>query len=257
MDDNNTNKEENSRAIKPPLGIFIVSPPIKTTYVVGESFDPTGMVVKANYADGTNQIVTLYLYSPNGPLTTSDINITISYLGKTATQPITVYPLPYLLIDHLPNKTTYIEGDDFEPFGMVVKYYNSGSLQTITNYSISASAPLTTNDDHITISYNGLTATVPITVNNPPSTGYFPIQTISGSNLGNNPFFNVFDQSIRFVSDTISVSRDSYALSFNLIYHSGMQDKLYSLNNGLPKRFKNIYGRKEWQTDFRLWLWMV
>lgn len=203
MDDDRTNKEESNRAINPPIGIFIISPPVKTTYLVGEYFDPSGMVVKANYADGTNQVLTFYSYSPSGPLTTSNTIITISYLGKTATQPIMVYPLPYLFIDHLPNKTTYITGDEFEPYGMVVKLYSGGTIQTITNYSISPSSPLTTGDNHVTVSYNGYSAEVPIIVDNPPSTGYFPNAYLGNAIAGDNPIINLMNLSTLYCATMI------------------------------------------------------
>ncbi len=42
---------------------FVTTPPHKIGYEVGESFDPTGMVVTHTYADGTKEIVTDYTYS--------------------------------------------------------------------------------------------------------------------------------------------------------------------------------------------------
>ena len=66
--------------------------PTKTTYVVGETFDPTGMVVTAHYADESTAEVTEYTY-PTDPLTTEDTEVTITYVGFTATVQITVSPL--------------------------------------------------------------------------------------------------------------------------------------------------------------------
>ena len=74
--------------------IAITTPPTKTTYNEGETFDPTGMVVTATYTDNSTEAVTGYTYSPDGALTTDDTEITISYtendVTKTATQAITV-----------------------------------------------------------------------------------------------------------------------------------------------------------------------
>ncbi len=239
--------KEDNPSRKPPqiVRIEIEISPNKTNYLVGEYFDPTGMVVRAYFSNLTNMIATLYTFIPTGALTIYDTHITVEYLNKTAILPITVtspISLISISIDQPPLKTAYFVGDYFESYGMVVKaYYSNGISETITDYTIIQNGQLGFNNTQITIYYQNKTAIQTITVSNPPPTGSFPIQTISGSNIGNNPFFNVFDQSIRFVSDAISVSRDSYALSFNLIYHSGMQDKLYSLNNGLPKRFKTNY----------------
>ena len=74
--------------------IAITTPPSKTEYTVGESFDPAGMVVTATYSDNSTAVVTGYTYLPNGALSTSDSTVTISYtennITKTATVDITV-----------------------------------------------------------------------------------------------------------------------------------------------------------------------
>ena len=70
--------------------IAITTAPTKVTYVEGESFDPTGMVVTATYSDQSSKAVTGYTYSPNGALALTDTKVVISFEGKTAEQAITV-----------------------------------------------------------------------------------------------------------------------------------------------------------------------
>ena len=74
--------------------IAITTPPTKTAYTVGESFDPAGMVVTATYSDHSTAPVTGYTVSPAGALSESDTQITVTYteggVTKTATQTITV-----------------------------------------------------------------------------------------------------------------------------------------------------------------------
>ena len=75
--------------------IAVTTSPTKTTYTEGETFDPTGMVVTATYADeSTDDVTTACTFTPSGALTTSDTEITISYtensVNKTTTQAITV-----------------------------------------------------------------------------------------------------------------------------------------------------------------------
>lgn len=74
--------------------IVVTTPPTKTAYTTGESFDPAGMVITANYMNGATAPVTGYTYAPNGALTGSDTTITITYtendITQTATQAITV-----------------------------------------------------------------------------------------------------------------------------------------------------------------------
>ncbi len=76
-------------------GISITTAPTKIVYTEGETFDATGMVVTATYSDSsTDDVTALCTWSPDGALTTSDTEITISYtenaVTKTATQLITV-----------------------------------------------------------------------------------------------------------------------------------------------------------------------
>lgn len=69
-----------------------VSGEYKTEYVEGQTFDDEGMVVTANYDDGTSKTVTDYTIDKTGALKTSDNKITVSYEGKTAEVEITVAP---------------------------------------------------------------------------------------------------------------------------------------------------------------------
>ena len=75
-------------------GITITTPPAKTTYTAGETFDPAGMVVTATYSNGETLKCTGYSYEPSTPLAASDTKVTIQYteggVTKTATQAITV-----------------------------------------------------------------------------------------------------------------------------------------------------------------------
>ena len=70
--------------------IEIATQPSKISYIVGENFDKTGMVVKAKYSDGTSKEITDYTIKNGTNLTKSQTSITIEYNGKTAIQTITV-----------------------------------------------------------------------------------------------------------------------------------------------------------------------
>lgn len=74
-------------------GIAITTPPTKTAYNAGETFDPAGMVVTATYSNGAKLTNPSYTFSPAGALTASDTAVTITYtdggVTKTATQAIT------------------------------------------------------------------------------------------------------------------------------------------------------------------------
>lgn len=72
--------------------IEITTQPTKVAYLVGETFDPTGMVVTANYSDETTKIIdsTKYTISKTEALNVDDKTITITYEEKTAVVNITV-----------------------------------------------------------------------------------------------------------------------------------------------------------------------
>ena len=76
-------------------GISVTQSPTKTVYEYGESFDPSGMVVTAEYSDGYTEPVTGYTYSPTGAFTAlGQQTVTVTYTdGKetvTATLTVTV-----------------------------------------------------------------------------------------------------------------------------------------------------------------------
>ena len=88
--DDNTPPSE----VKTLTGLRITKQPTKTTYTEGETFDPTGMEVTAEYNNQTSAVIHGYTYSPNTALTRDDKFVTIHYaengVNQTAEVPITV-----------------------------------------------------------------------------------------------------------------------------------------------------------------------
>ena len=158
--------------------ISVTTPPTKTTYIEGETFDPAGMVVTAKYDDNTTQEVIAYTYTPNGALSLSDKEITVSYtaggITKTAKQAITVKEsgvkmLSSIAVTTAPAKTAYSAGESFDPAGMVVTAtYNDKSTAEVNMYTYQPIGALKASDTEITISYTegSITKTTsqPITV---------------------------------------------------------------------------------------------
>lgn len=69
-----------------PFRIEVSTKPSKNLYVLGDSFDGTGMVVKAYYNDGTNKEVTDYTVTPSTFTTVGDaIEVTVSWNSLVAT----------------------------------------------------------------------------------------------------------------------------------------------------------------------------
>ena len=150
-------------------GISIANAPTKTTYIEGNVFDPAGMIVKANYSDGTSEIITDFIY-PTAPLTVGTSYVTISYENFTATTDINVRAksLTSIAVTKDPTKTSYIEGETIDVSGMeVTAYFNNGTSAVVTDISITPTAAVLGSPKlSISYSYSGLTRYVdfPITV---------------------------------------------------------------------------------------------
>ena len=67
-----------------------ITPPTKVDYLVGEEFDPAGMVVKANYNNGKSGIVNDYQLSGFGDEEETNI-VTVLYGGKTRDFIVTIH----------------------------------------------------------------------------------------------------------------------------------------------------------------------
>ena len=160
-------------------GLRIATNPDKTTYKEGEFFDPTGMVVMAQYSNGDEIHTMDFITSPIRALTTSDKVVTVSYTEDNVTKeayvsitvtkeedtttPIGELPhteagptLSELRLDKKPNKVAYVEGDTFDATGMVVTaiFENGYTLEIATSETtITPNKVLTVNDKVIVVSY--------------------------------------------------------------------------------------------------------
>lgn len=148
--------------------IAITTKPNKTEYIEEQNFDTTGMKVTATYNDGTSEEVTNYTVTDGNKLAVGKTTVTVSYteneLTKTVDQAITVSKktLSSIRISTAPNKTTYIEGQNFDATGMkVTAIYNNANNKEVTDYTITGGNNLTTDKASVTISYteSGVTKT--------------------------------------------------------------------------------------------------
>lgn len=150
-------------------GIEVTKKPDKTEYFDGESFDPTGMEITASYENGSKKIISTEncTFSPE-TLTTGVTSVTVSYNGKTASVPVTVkaVELTGIEITKQPDKTEYFDGESFDPAGIeVMAVYNNGSKEPVSVENCTFSPEkLTTGVTSVTVSYNGKTAAVSVTV---------------------------------------------------------------------------------------------
>ena len=68
--------------------ITLTSPPSKTSYLAGETFNPTGMAITATYNSGKTEPTTDYTYSPTTVLSENNTEITVTYTGKDGIAPL-------------------------------------------------------------------------------------------------------------------------------------------------------------------------
>ena len=161
-----------------PVSLAVTTPPTKTVYEAGDSFDKTGMVVTVTYDDESTREVTNYNCSPV-VLSINDTYVTISYREMmttvTTTQPVTVKNLlKKIQIITPPTETAYEIGDTIDLTGMVVHaFYSDGTSHEISNYTYSPHVVSSASDTEVTITYteDGITKTAiqDITVGNTPN----------------------------------------------------------------------------------------
>lgn len=182
--------------------VAVTHAPTKTTYNVGETFDPTGLVVTATYADGTTEDVTDgCTFSPT-VMAASTTAVTIKYqragVTVTTTQAVTVLEMSSISVKTAPNKTAYYIGESFDATGMVIEAtMSNGTKKTVTGWTYSPTGALGLSNTTITITYaeGGVskTCTQAITVSNylssiavthaPTKTSYFTGETFNSAGM--------------------------------------------------------------------------
>ncbi len=159
--------------------IVVATAPTKTTYTVGDYFDPTGLVITRTYSDSTSDTYTYsghtseFTFSPSTStaLTTSNTSVTITYGGKTCTQTISVTAASKTLssISISGQKTSFTIDDSFSFGGTVTANFSDSTSSNVTasatfsGYDMSVAGNYTIT---VSYTYSGTTktATYSITV---------------------------------------------------------------------------------------------
>ena len=140
------------------IKLDIITPPTKTTYVAGEDFDASNMVVQATFEDGSLMEVNNYTLANNYNLVKGQTYVTVQYthdgITKSVKQTITVTnKVTGIIITVPPTKTLYVTGQTFDSTGMVVSaIYENGASQAITGYTIT-DGTIAEGQSNVTISY--------------------------------------------------------------------------------------------------------
>lgn len=116
--------------------IEITKAPSKTTYVVGQNFDSTGMVVSAIYNDGEKKQITDYKIENGENLEVGQTSVKITYQGKSVEQEIKVEEktIESISIGSLPAKTEYVQNkEELDLTGGTIKaVYSDNSEEEIS-----------------------------------------------------------------------------------------------------------------------------
>ena len=141
-------------------GIKVKTPPTKTVYTVGDSFDQSGLTLTATYSDGNTQTVTGgFTCSGYNASETGEQTIEVTYQGLKTSFTVTVNPKPAITLDSIavtkqPTKKVYYVGDTLDTVGMeVTATYSDNSSKKITGWTCSPMKLNTEGTQTITVSY--------------------------------------------------------------------------------------------------------
>ena len=208
--------------------LTIATPPNKTVYKSGETFDPTGMVVVANYGEGLMANVTGYTVSPS-VLTDGVSEVVITYtegrITKTATVAVTVKKvLVSIAITTQPTMTVYQYQESLDPAGMVVTAtFSDGSTAAVTDYTYPTTnfSTLGRQVMKLEYTYEGVTKSTDLVVTVQGKTIVVPTQTNIPTYNGSDktPSWNGYDPLKMEISGVTSASdAGSYTAIFKLSY---------------------------------------
>ena len=246
-------------------GIAVTTPPTKTSYDTGDSFDPTGMVVTASLSTGEaedpdtwTKEVTGYTVDPEDDLAPANTYVTITYATKTATQNITVTNVAVTSVSVKASTTiektkTETLIPTFTPTNATNKNVSwesdDTSVATVTAAGVVTGVAAGTANITVTTEDGGYEATCVVTVVNQKGTIDYPY-TVADVNTGNYSgtkyvlgyivgYFNGKDSNATTTGTSSTVS--NVALSDSPSEISGAKTIAVQLPSGTIRNNWNIY----------------
>ena len=155
--------------------LIIVEQPIKTTYEVGDMFDPTGIKVMATYTNtwttSSFDVPFTFLNYSMAPIALTDTYRDLSFTHNGITKSVRVNftvaePLVSISIQNPTEiRTNYLQSEHFDPSGLIVIAHYTNHDEQVYDYIYTPTRGLNISDTEITIKYKGLSTSLPITVN--------------------------------------------------------------------------------------------
>ena len=107
--------------------------PEKTEYVVGETFNPEGLVINVIYDDNEKVITTAYVVEPVDTSSIGEKTVTITYQSISTSFSIEVIDIVDIAISSSPEKMDYLVGDEFDPTGLVIEAIYNNDKRMVSN----------------------------------------------------------------------------------------------------------------------------
>ena len=145
--------------------------PTKTSYMVGETFNPTGLVISRSFSDSTSDTYSYvghendFSFNPSlsTPLTIQNTTIEVTHSNKTCNVSIVVKSLSSISISGY--TTSFVEGDTFSFGGTITAHYSDSTTADVTNEATFTGYDMTSvSNQTVTVSYGGKSLTYNITV---------------------------------------------------------------------------------------------
>ncbi len=176
--------------IRYPKEINIKTQPKKTTYVLGEKFDPDGMSVELLYRDGSKRDVDGYTISGFDSETEGEKTVTVTWkhlngtkFSKTIKVKVvdTRPKLTGISVKTLPLKTEYQLREKLDLSGLVIEgTYTDGSTSVITDYTVSGYNALKAGTQTVTVKYGDFTTQFTVNVyQNKPDCKHIYVDTVT------------------------------------------------------------------------------
>lgn len=151
--------------------LMVNTPPNKTSYIVGDGLDTTGLSLIVYKSNGDQEIVyNGFTCTPMNFDRDGQINVQVNWNGWTCTFPVTVAkqeaPAQSISVFSMPSKTSYKTGDGLDTSGLVLRVYKTDGSYEDINYGYTC-APMVLSSpgaQSITVSYMGKSCSFSVSV---------------------------------------------------------------------------------------------
>ncbi len=160
--------------------LTLLTAPDKTTYLYGETLDPSGLSLQYTDSYGDVFVVTEgFTCDPTKLTALGTQTVTAAYSGLSVTFDVTVEPLePTLTLLTAPDKTTYLCGETLDLRGLSLRYTDvyGDALVVTEGYTCDPMKLTALGTQTVTARYGGLSVTFDVTVE--PNTPTLSVRTL-------------------------------------------------------------------------------